>query len=238
MTIKQESIPVFCSPWWLDATAGAGNWGIAEVKQDGQVVASMPWVLRQNRFGIKILSQPALTQTIGPWIAEPSQKTKYATRLAREKDLMEALIDQLPHYHVFRQNFAPEITNWLPFYWRGFQQTTRYTYRLNLSRGVDTLWQGFQDKVRGDIRKAEKKGVSVEASDDIEAFLVVNEKTFLRQGMKLPYNRGYVRRLYSACLANDAGKIFLAKGPDGRVHAGNLIVWISIAPITLWEGRS
>ena len=218
-------MPVFCSPWWLDATAGAGNWGIAEVKPDSQVVASMPWMLRQNRLGLKILSQPALTQTLGPWIAELSQKTKYATKLAREKDLMEALIDQLPHYHVFRQNFAPEITNWLPFYWRGFQQTTRYTYRLNSPENTETLWKNFQENTRREIRKAEKKGVSVEATDDIEAFLVVNEKSFLRQGMKLPYSRDYVRRLYSACLANDAGKIFLAKGADGRVHAGNLIVW-------------
>lgn len=216
---------LFQSPWWLDVTAGTGNWGVVEVKQNDEVQASMPWVLKPNRMGLKILSQPLLTQTLGPWIAEPSEKTKYATRLAREKDLMEALIDQLPKYHVFSQNFAPEITNWLPFHWRGFEQSTRYTYRLNLSRGVDILWQDFQDKIRSDIRKAEKKGVSVESTDDVDAFLSVNEKSFLRQGLMLPYERDYVRRLYSACLANHAGKIFLAKGTDGRVHAGNLIVW-------------
>ena len=225
MTTSGNSQSIFQSPWWLDATAGKGNWGIAEVKQDGQVVASMPWVLKQNSLGMIILSQPALTQTLGPWIAEPSMKTKYATRLAREKDLMGALIDQVPQYHVFRQNFSPEITNWLPFYWRGFQQTTRYTYRLNSLADTQSLWKNFQENTRCEIRKAEKKGISVEATDDIESFLDVNEKTFLRQGMKLPYSRDYVRRLYSACLANNAGKIFLAKEPDGRVHAGNLIVW-------------
>ena len=216
---------IFSSPWWLDATAGAGNWGVAEVKQNGQVVASMPWVLKQNFLGLKILCQPGLSQTLGPWIAEPPKKTKYATKLAREKDLMEALIDQLPHYDIFRQNFAPEITNWLPFYWRGFLQTTRYTYRLNSLENADSLWNNFQENTRREIRKAEKRGVSVEETDDIEAFLVTNEKTFLRQRMKLPYRRDYVRRLFSACLANGAGKIFLAKGEDGRAHAGNLIVW-------------
>lgn len=225
MTSNQECISVFSSPWWLDATAGPGNWSVAEVKEGVQVVASMPWVLKQNRLGLKILSQPALTQTLGPWISEPSKKTKYATKLAREKDLMAALIDQLPKYHVFKQNFAPEITNWLPFYWRGFRQTTRYTYRLDSLDSADLLWKNFQENTRWEIRKAEKKGVFVEATDDIEAFLLVNEKTFLRQGMKPPYSYDYVRKLYSACLANGAGKIFLAKGADGRVHAGNLIVW-------------
>ncbi len=185
----------------------------------------MPWALKQNRLGLKIISQPALTQTLGPWIAEPSKKTKYATKLAREKDLMEVLIDQLPFYHVFRQNFASEISNWLPFYWRGFQQTTRYTYRLESLDSSDLLWKGFNENTRREIRKAEKKGVCVEATDDVNAFLAVNEKTFRRQGMKLPYERAYVRNLYSACLANGAGKIFLARGADGRVHAGNLIVW-------------
>ncbi len=218
-------MPVFCSPWWLDATAGAGNWGIAEVRQNSQILASMPWVLKQNRLGLRILSQPALTQTLGPWIAEPPQKTKYGTRLAREKDLMEALINQLPHYHVLRQNFAPEITNWLPFYWHGFQQTTRYTYRLDLSCERDDLWAGFQENVRREIRKAIKRGVVIEESKDIDAFLVLNEKTFLRQGMNLPYTKSYVRNFFSASLAHQAGKIFLARDEDGRVHAGNLIVW-------------
>lgn len=217
--------PIFCSPWWLEATAGPGNWGIAEVKQNGQVVASMPWTLKQNRLGIKILSQPALTQTLGPWIADPPEKTKYATKLAREKDLMDALINQLPQYHVLRQNFAPEITNWLPFYWNGFQQTTRYTYRLDLSHEKDGLWAGFQDKVRTDIRKSIKMGIIVEESEDIDAFLAVNEKTFLRQGMTLPYTKSFVRSLFSGCLSHQAGKIFLARDKEGRVHAGNLIVW-------------
>ena len=215
---------IFCSPWWLNATAGEGNWGLCEVKESGKTVASMPWVMKY-RFGLKTISQPSLTQTLGPWLAEPPKGTKYAKRLSRQKDLMEILIDQLPDYHVFRQNFAPEITNWLPFYWKGFQQTTRYTYRITNLRDLELIWSGFQDKIRTDIRKAKKQGVVVERCSDIDAFLDVNELTFQRQGIKFPYTRSYVKRLFSACQANEAGCIFLARGKDGRVHAGNLLVW-------------
>ena len=218
-------LSIFNSDWWLDATAGPGNWGVVVLKQGGSVVASMPWVLKQNSLGLKILSQPALTQSLGPWISSPPDKTKYHTKLSREKDLMECLIDQLPHYHVFRQSFSPEITNWLPFYWRGYQQTTRYTYRLNLLAGADFIWKNFHENTRCEIRKAVKKGVYIEETDDVEALLDLNEKTFIRQGMKASYSRAYVRTLYSACLANKAGKIFLAKDADQLVHAGNLIVW-------------
>lgn len=215
---------IFSSPWWLDATAGEGNWGLCEVKENGKTVASIPWVMKQ-RLGIKVLSQPSLTQTLGPWLAEPPPGTKYAKRLAREKDLMEALIDQLPDYQVFRQNFAPEITNWLPFCWQGFQQTTQYTYRLPGLSNMQSVWSGFQAKVKTDVRKAEKQGVTIERSSDIDAFLDVNELTFLRQGMNLPYPRSYVKRLFAACEQNNAGTIFLARGKDGRMHAGNLLVW-------------
>ena len=224
MTLNIKLFPVFCSPWWLDVTAGSGNWGVAEVKQNGQIVASMPWMLTK-RFGLNVITQPGLTQSLGPWIADPPPSTKYAKRLAREKDLSEALIDQLPDYKLFRQNFAPEITNWLPFYWRGFQQTTKYTYRLPDLADIQIVWEGFQSKVKTDIRKAEKQGVVVERSSDIDSFLDVNELTFLRQGKKLPYSRSFVKRLFAACEENDAGAIFLARGKDGRVHAGNLLVF-------------
>ncbi|MDB9342434.1 GNAT family N-acetyltransferase [Nodularia spumigena CS-586/05] len=216
---------IFFSDWWLDATAGEGNWGVCKVSQDNEIVASMPWTIKTNLLGMKTIAHPPLTQTLGPWLADPPSGTKYAKRLAREKDLMEALIHQLPDYHIFRQNFAPEISNWLPFYWKGFQQTTRYTYRLPDLSDIQALWSGFQDKIRTDIRKAEKQGVTVERCTDINAFLDVNELTFLRQNIKLPYTRSYVKRLFAACERNNAGAIFLARGKDGRVHAGNLLVW-------------
>jgi hypothetical protein len=225
MVTSGNNQSIFQAPWWLDATAGEGNWGIAEVKNDGQVVASLPWTLKKNRLGLAILSHPPLTQTLGPWISDPSAKSKYSTRIAREKDLMEALIDQLPSYDIFRQNFAPEITNWLPFYWKGFEQTTRYTYRLSFDEKIESIWKNLRENIRGDIRKAERKSISVVSTDDIDVFLDVNEKTFIRQGLRLPYSRSYVRKLYDACISHRAGKVFLAKDGDGRVHAGNLIVW-------------
>ena len=68
---------------------------------------------------------------------------------------------------------------------------------------------------------------------DIDAFLDVNELTFQRQGIKLPYTRSYVKRLFSACQANEAGCIFLARGKDGRMQA---IYWygMSIVLTTFW----
>lgn len=225
LTAFSKTCPVFHEPWWLEAVCSDLSYGYAKVFKGDQLVASMPWTLTTNRLGFTVLSQPPLTQYLGPWFSPNPKGLKYAKKLSREKELMTSLINQLPKYDAFSQSFAPEVGNWLPFYWRGFDQTTRYTYRLNNLCNLELVWSGFQEKVRTDIRKAAKLGVSVERSSDIEAFLDVNEMTFRRQGIKPSYSRSFVKRLFLACQANDAGTIFLARGRDGRVHAGSLLVW-------------
>src|SRR5262249_11080896 len=112
---------LFREPWWLDCVAGPGNWGEVEVREGGRLVASLPSAI-QRRLGMTFLKMPPLTQTLGPWIAPLPGKP--ATVLGREKDLIEELIAGLPAHDHFSQSFHPDITNWLPWYWLGFEQTT------------------------------------------------------------------------------------------------------------------
>lgn len=144
---------LFEQPWWLDAVA-PGRWGVAVVENGGEVAARMPYAINE-RLGLRVLSQPPLTTTLGPWV-RPSPG-KYTTQLESEKDLMSQLIDQLPRFDAFRQSFAPAVTNYLPFYWAGFQATVRYTYRIDDVRDLDAVWNGFAHNVRRHIRKAEKE---------------------------------------------------------------------------------
>ena len=79
-------------------------------------------------MGVEAIVQPPLTQTLGPWLA--TCEGKYPRRLEAEKRLLGSLIEQLPHFDLFRQCFTPALTNWLPFYWAGFEATVRYSYRI------------------------------------------------------------------------------------------------------------
>ncbi len=211
---------IFRQPWWLDAVA-PGRWGEVVVNKGGELAARLPYVLKE-RFGLTVLTMPPLTQTLGPWL-RPSEG-KYAKRLAVEKDLLAELIDKLPPHDRFSQSFHFSITNWLPFYWRGFSQTTRYTYRLEDLGDGDKLWDEFAENVRRAVRKAEKT-VSVHADLDIDEFIKLNELTFSRQKMETPYTRDLVRRLDAACAERKARKIFYAIDSGGRVHAAVYIVW-------------
>jgi lipid II:glycine glycyltransferase (peptidoglycan interpeptide bridge formation enzyme) len=213
---------IFQKAWWLDAVA-PGKWEAAKVKQGDDTIARWPYVIEKKR-GYVILTQPPLTQTVGPWL-RPS-KAKYAKMLAEQKDLMNALIDQLPPFDYFSQNFHYSITNWLPFYWQGFSQTTRYTYVIDDLSDLNKVWDGFLPNIRTDIKKAQNRfGVEVCTDLEVDTFIDVNELTFMRQGQKLYYSRDFIRRVDNACVENNARKIFFGRDKEGKIHAAVYVIW-------------
>lgn len=223
LCIQEPSIPLFSQAWWLDATAGEEAWNVALVEKGDAIVAAMPYVPRK-RYGLTLLGQPALTQTLGPWLRETEGKS--ATRLAQHKDWLQALIAQLPPFAHFTQNWHWQMSNWLPFYWAGFQQTTRYTYILHALGDEPMLWQGLRENIRTDIKKASNR-FQLRVRDDltVDDFLVLNRMTFARQDMALPYTEAFVHKLDQACAARQARKIFIAEDEQGRHHAGVYVVW-------------
>jgi hypothetical protein len=225
------SYNLFQEPWWLDAVA-EGEWDEALVKRGGQIAARLPFV-RKTRLGRTWLLQPKLTPCLGPWLR--SSTAKFANRLAEEKELMQELIDALPPFDLFHQSFAPEITYWLPFYWRGFSQTTRYTYRLADLTDLASLWAGVRHNVRREIRKA-RKNVNVRTDLDIDCFTRVWALTFARQGTRLPVSTELLHRLDLACEKNKCRKMFFAEDAQGKIHAGAYIVWTADCAYYLMAG--
>lgn len=219
----EPSIPLFSQAWWLDATAGPGNWDVVLAKKGDVVLATLPYAIFKGR-GFTLLSQPVLTQTLGPWLRDLGGKS--AKKLAQEKDLMGALIDQLPPFDRYAQNWSWKVSNWLPFYWRGYSQTVRYTYALPDLSNIETIWNNVQANIRTDIRKAESR-LQLRVRDDLplEDFIRLNKLTFVRQNIALPYSEAYIYNLDQVCRERQVRKIFIAEDSQGRQHAGVYIVW-------------
>ena len=221
---QTDSLPwvnsVFEQPWWLEAVA-PGRWGETIVRQGDQVVARQPYVQRRS-YGLSTIVQPPLTQTLGPWLAPTTGK--YARRLDMEKKLLDQLVEQLPSFDHFHMNFSPALTNWLPFYWAGFQASVHYTYRIEDLSDLDRVQSDFQEHVRRGIRKAESL-VQVDRDFPLDALLSLDARTYARQGMRPPISPEVVRRLDAACAARGARKILGAVDAQGRVHAALFVVW-------------
>lgn len=218
----EKSIPIFSQAWWLDLVCGS-NWDVCLVEKKGEIIASQPYFVKK-RYGFTLLTQPPLTQNSGPWI-KPS-KANYSKALAQEKNLMQELIEQLPKYHYFKQNWHYGRTNWLPFYWKGFQQTTGYTYVIDDLSDLDKVWSGTQANIKTDIKKAANKfNLTVRTDLRIEEFIKLNQLTFSRQGKPLPYNESLVMNIFNAANIRRQCKVFIAQDNSGQNHAGVLIVW-------------
>ena len=164
---KEPTIPIFSKDWWLDSICGNFHWDVALVEENGDVIASLPYYYAY-RGCKKEITMPMYTQVMGPWLKYPDSKYNYK-KLSFEKKMMTALIDQLPEFSVFVQNFHYNITNWLPFCWKGFMQSTRYTYIIEDISDHERVFKNFTSKAREKIRKAQKI-VSVHTSEDIELF--------------------------------------------------------------------
>jgi hypothetical protein len=211
---------VFEQPWWLDCVA-PGNWDVAEVRRGDEVVARLPYVLRR-RLGLMTIVQPLFTQTLGPWLAPSDGRS--GRKRENERTLLGELIEMLPESDVFRQCFAPALTNWLPFYWTGFEAAVKYTYRIEDLTDIDLVHRNFRDHVRRGIRKA-AKAVEVDHDFPLEELLRLDAQTYKRQGLKLPHSYEVMRRLDAECAARGQRRIFGAVDAQGRTHAALYVVW-------------
>ena len=219
---REPSIPLFSQAWWLDAVAGPAFWDAVLALRGKEVVGALPYV-RKRRWGMTLLTQPKLTQTLGPWVRLTQDK---CTKAPRVEDVLGALADGLPEFAAYRQNWDVARTNWLPFCWRGFEQTTRYTYVLPDICDPDAVWQGVKKDIRGNVRKASNRfGVQVRFSDDIGELLPVLRKTFDRQGKQFPFAEEFLYRIDRAASKQGKRAIVLGEDGEGWLHAGTYIVW-------------
>lgn len=220
----ETSIPLFSQAWWLDAVAW-DSWDVVLCEKDGTILASMPFV-QKKKFGLNLLAMPTLTQHLGPWI-RPSVG-KMSKRLSYEKDVLTELASLIlaRQFDHFDSNWSFTKSNWLPFYWAGFKQSTRYTYALEDLSCQDTLWSQFQDNIRREIRKAEGRfKLKVRTDLTAEDFFNLNNLVFERQGMSVPYTLDLVKRIDAACDERNSRAILIAEDEEGRRHAGVYLVW-------------
>lgn len=219
---RETSIPIFSQYWWLDAVAG-DNWDVVLYEKGGEIVGALPYVINK-KFLFSSISQPVLTQHLGPWLRGSSDK--FSTQLSQEKEILENLFEQLPYASKYSQNWSPLRQNWLPLYWKGYKQTTFYTYRLEDISDLKKIWDGFDGSIRKEIRKAENRfKLQVIENPPLCEFLSLNKKVFVRQELPLPYSDEQVSNLYNALDKRNKVKLFIARDESGNNHAGVFLIW-------------
>ena len=184
---KEPSICIFLKDYWQDAVCENDQWSAVLYEKNGVILGSLVFCYRKKTRGIEIC-QPILTQTNGVWIREFTGKTT-SKRLEYEKEVYTGLIAELEKLPIvnYSQNFTIEITNWLPFYWKGYRQTTKYSYRIMDITNAEDAISRFSKAKRRDIHHAQKSGLIYQFDLPPQQFYAMLVRSYAMRGKKLVY---------------------------------------------------
>ena len=216
-----NNLPIFLKDWWLDAVCNK-NWDIAIVEQNNEIIAFMPYYLTNNML-YSVIKMPKLTQTMGPYIIYPP-KQDYQSKLSYEKKVMNSLIQKLPKFDYFSQNFNYSMQNWLPFYWKKFKQTTFYTYVIEDLNDTKKIFNQFNYSKKKNINKA-KNEIVIKNNMGFREFYNFHKFTLEKNNEKISYDFNLLNRICIAGYKNKSAKIFAAYDKTNNLHSAYLLIW-------------
>lgn len=212
---SELGLPIFFQDWYLDAVCQEGEWGVAMVVEAGQVKGIWTYFMKQ-KMGFKYVTMPNFVKFMGPYLpGSPS--------ISEQHQILAKLLAQIPPVASIKQDFHYNITNWLPLYWQNFQQTTRYTYSLDV-RDLQKVLDDVNRNIRRNIKKASEQ-IIIEHWDDPERFYVVNKKSFDRQNIRIPYTLAQFLRHDAALKVQQRRKLFFAVDQRGQLHSASYVIW-------------
>ena len=237
-----DRIPLFQQYWWMETVCTGKHWDVAFARaKDGTVTGALPYLMG-SKFGLRYILQPQLTQYSGPlffYDAAALQceggKTSESNRLDFEKRVADTLIRQMetlrPSAVIIHS--SPRITNWLPFYWHGYSQTTRYTYRIPQIGDSEAVFAAFDRKERQrKILKMLKK-TSIRFDMRPEDFAALHHRYWASKGQRDLLQEEFIIRVCTAAIARGQGVIGSLHDNEGQLLAARFVAYDSHSAYTL-----
>jgi hypothetical protein len=102
---------------------------------------------------------------------------KNPSRITRGKKLLHDLVSFLDAGPYFRieLNLPPEIRDVQPAVWAGWDVRVRYTYRLDLEQSEVDIFNGYEDKLKSQLRDFNPSSVRFESLNAKNAALIFKE---------------------------------------------------------------
>ncbi len=118
----------------------------------------------------------------------------------------------------------PLLLHSMSFYPAAVSVQAPDTVQLNLEQPRDRLFAAFGKKLRYNIRLADKKGVVISQSDDIDAWYDMYYETHKRQGMGI-HTRSYYQTVFKSWKREegDALRLYMASH-EGDILAGIIVL--------------
>jgi hypothetical protein len=229
---------IFHEPWWLSAATN-GRYEEVLVEQGGKVVGRLPYLSTQ-RGCFRLSRMPPFTHLLGPVIYTGVGKPQ--TRLTHRLSIARELIDKLPPFIHFEQQFDPSaddglaIADGLAFQDRGFGVAHQYTFEIDCRKELVHLWDAMHFKTRQHIRRAEKK-YETRSVDDPAIFTEAYLSNIKAHGRTNVMDFERFPALFAECRSRNCGEILAAFAEDGSPAAMVYLVWSSTTMYYLLSTR-
>ena len=130
-----------------------------------QLIAIYP-VFLQKQGPVKVaLSPPSRSYMLylGPVIAdyESMKQDKKESTFIQVQEEMDNYIFKIKGCKVARVRSSPGLYDSRPLRWSGYTVDPFYTYRIDLNKSIDCIWDRFDKSVRRMINQSKQEGVTV-----------------------------------------------------------------------------
>ncbi len=211
---------MFHQSWWLKKTKY--NFSILAVldRKKGRLIAGIP-LPSYAKFGFRLIRNPPLTPYLGPvFDIENEKNISQKTTIMRKTG--ELLATSMAQFDSFHERIGTNCADMQGFLWAGFRVEGHYTYIFPSHLTSEDILAQMHSKHRRELTKAERKGMIVEKSQDIDSFLEINAMTYERQKTTASYGNDLVRSLWSVAKSRKQADLYMAKTENGAWTDGVL----------------
>jgi hypothetical protein len=126
---------------------------VFSLHDDGSIRGA--WAHRHGtKLGMRWIKLPVLTPFTAIWIGEAEERSPQKD-IAHRHEVLADLERQLPQAQIVELKLPWTFQDWLPMYWKGYREETRYTFRFP-EINMETIHEGFSKSFRRNLRAAER----------------------------------------------------------------------------------
>lgn len=229
---------IFDYSWWSNILTN-GDFKICALFDDDNIIVAgmvLPF------FSKKHIHNPILTQSMGILYEDMSKRNnmRFQKQLTKQKEYSNSLWDFIiKDINKISIRFNYHFDYWSPLYWKGCEQTTKYTYVIDYSNYIpEEEFKRFSKGHKWILNKVEKKSdLNVVETENINEYLRESLKTYERQETERDYTDEVVKALYSELKRRDMVKIFKCIDSQDQIH-GIAIYIYNHREVYYWLGAS
>ena len=217
---QQEYVPVFMTPWWMDAVCAGKEWDVLLAEdEEGGIAGAMPYLLRRRAW-YKYIVMPQQTPTGGIWVTPEVTADRWKTaEVCRQiKEQMDGM--GLAYYY---QQYLPGSLCVDAMRGLGFKTRERVTYRVDNLSDLDALIASFSKNKRRQLQKA--LSLHAERGMEAEEFYRFHTLCLAARKRRCSYTREFLLVLERKAHRLGQCEIISICNADDVPYAAAFLVW-------------